>query len=207
MQVFPSDPLGLSRGIATVRTGLVKALALTTIIILVGLFAIGWPALLFAGAMLGGALVWSLTTLRTPIDQAKIIGPYLITVALFVIHVAEEYLGHMERVLSALSGREISQSSFLLLAAFFAPVFWLSGAVLMLRRSQLGDFISSVFLFGMVAGEASHFAFPFLEDRTFHYSARMVTAVPLIGSALLTLLTVRREVRAVQIEKGLTCID
>ena len=62
----------------------------------------------------------------------------------------------------------MSQTDFLILAAFFAPAFWLLGAVLMLKRSQLGDYIASVFYFGMIAGEPSHFAFPFLENGTFH---------------------------------------
>lgn len=190
-----------------VRQGLVKAFSLTAAVVLAGVCTIGFPALLFSVAMGGGAALWAATTLRTPIDPARIIVPYLVTVSLFICHVGEEYLGHIERLLSLLLGHAISQSSFLLLAAFFAPIFWLAGAVLMLRRSQLGDFIASVFLFGMIAGEASHFAFPFMEDGTFHYSAGMGTTLPLIGSAVVTLLTVLREVRVGRIKEDDVCVD
>lgn len=190
-----------------VRQGLAKAFALTAAIGLAGVCTIGFPALLFSIAMGGGAALWAATTLRTPIDPARVIVPYLATVALFICHVGEEYLGHIERLLSLLSGHAISQSNFLLLAAFFAPIFWLAGVVLMLRGSQLGDFIVSVFLFGMIAGEASHFAFPFMENGTFHYSAGMVTALPLIGSAFVTLLTVLREIRAVRTKEDDACVD
>lgn len=200
---------GISRNdrAGRVRRGLAKAFSLTAAIVLAGVGTIGFPALLFSIAMGGGAALWAATTLRTPIDPARIIVPYLATVALFICHVGEEYLGHIERLLSLLSGYAIPQSSFLLLAAFFAPIFWLAGAVLMLRGSPLGDFIASVFLFGMIAGEASHFAFPFMEDGTFHYSPGMVTALPLIGSAFVTLLTVLREVRDGRIKEDDLCVD
>lgn len=166
------------------RLGLAKAAALIALVLAVGLPTIGFPIALFSVALLGGLAVWSLTLLRDPIAPERVIIPYLCTIALFVIHVGEEYLFHIERTLSAVSGFEISQQQFLLLAGFFAPTLWIAGAILFLRRSQIGEYIVSTFYFGMIFGEASHFAFPFQESGRFHYSAGMVTAVPLILSAI-----------------------
>lgn len=177
------------------RQGLAKAAALISTTLLIGVTALGIPAVLFSIALLGGLAVWGATTLRTPIDPRRIIVPYLMTVALFVVHVLEEYLTHIEQLLSTISGYTITQSNFLLLAAFFAPVFWVTGAALLLKGSQLGEYIASTFYFGMIAGESSHFIFPFLEDGHFHYASGMITALPLIACAAyalrLTVIAVR----------------
>jgi hypothetical protein len=169
------------------QSGLAKAAALIATILVVGITTVGFPALLFAVALLGGLVVWTATTLRTPIDSGRMIVPYLVTVTLFLVHVLEEYLTHIELLLSTISGFTITQSDFLLLAAFFAPAFWVAGAALLLMGSQLGEYIASTLYFGMIAGESSHFIFPFLEDGHFHYASGMITAVPLIVSAAYTL--------------------
>jgi hypothetical protein len=175
--------------------GLSKAGALIVTLLLAGLPTVGFPAALFALALFGGVALWAATTLRTPVDPAKVIVPYLITVAIFVVHVLEEYLTHVDRLLAAISGHAVSEPAFLVVAAFFAPTLWLAGAVLLLERSQLGDYIASTFYFGMIVGESSHFAFPFLESGRLHYASGMITAVPLIASAALALRRTIVEVR------------
>jgi hypothetical protein len=70
-----------------------------------------------------------LTTYRTPIDPQTIIVPYLVTVIVFIVHVSEEFGTHVERYLSQLSGLQVTQSDFLIIAAFSAPIVWLLGAV------------------------------------------------------------------------------
>jgi hypothetical protein len=169
------------------RRGLAKAVAVIATTLAIGSLAVGLPAVLFSIALLGGLAVWAATTLRAPVEPERIIVPYLVTVCLFLAHVLEEYLTHVEQLLSTISGHTITQTNFLLLAAFFAPAFWVAGAALLLRGSQLGEYIASTFYFGMVAGESAHFVFPFLQDGHFHYASGMITAVPLIASAAYTL--------------------
>jgi hypothetical protein len=181
--------------------GIAKAAALIATILVIGISTVGFPALLFSAALLGGLVVWAATTLRTPIDPGRIIVPYLVTVILFLVHVLEEYITHIEQLLSTISGHTITQPNFLLLAAFFAPAFWVAGAALLLKGSQWGEYIASTFYFGMIAGELSHFIFPFMEDGHFHYASGMITAVPLIASAAYTL---RLTVRAVRAAKDLS---
>src|SRR5687768_1432126 len=94
---------------------------------LFGFLTVGFAGVLFSVAFVGGLVFWLLTTFRTPIDPEKIIVPYLITVILFMIHVYEEYVSHIELVLTELSGSQVTQSQFLTIAAFCGPIVWLLG--------------------------------------------------------------------------------
>jgi hypothetical protein len=175
------------------RRSIVYAIVFIIALASLGYLAVGPPAVLMSAAFVGGLVLWLLTTYRAPVEPQAIIGPYLLTVILFIVHVAEEYVSHIERSLSAISGVAVSQSDFLAVAAFAAPIVWLAGAVMTLRGWPFGFFFASTFLFGMMFGELSHLAFPFLEDGTFHYSHGMLTAVLPIASAWYTFSLVRRE--------------
>ncbi len=139
------------------------------------------PAIIFTVASAGGFILWMVTTYRTPVDPQKIIVPYLLTVILFIIHVYEEYLTDFEGLVTDISGVHVLERDFLTVAAFIAPVLWLTGAVLLLKRTDLGYYILSFLFVAMTIAELSHFVFPFLEDGTFHYTSGMYTAaLPLI---------------------------
>jgi hypothetical protein len=138
-----------------------------------GYLIVGFSGILFSVAFAGGFILWFLTTCKTPINPQQIILPYLVTIIFFIIHVYEEYVSHIEITLEKISGFRVSQNQFLIIAAFAAPIVWLSGAVMVLKRWSFGYFLVSTFLFGMMLGEVSHFVFPFMEDGTFHYSAGM----------------------------------
>lgn len=162
---------------------------------LTGFFTVGFAGLLFSAAFAGGFILWLLTTFRQPVEPDKIIVPYLITVIFFIVHVFEEYVFHIERVLTQLSGFEVTQQKFLIIAAFAAPVVWLSGAVMLIKRWDFGYFFVSTFLFGMMFAELSHFVSPFLEDGTFHYSPGMFTALLPVISGWLMFGIVLREMK------------
>jgi len=148
-----------------------------------GYLAVEFAGMLFSVTFIGGFIFWLLTTYRTPVNPDTIIVPYLITLACFIIHVYEEYVSHIERTLSTMSGTEVTQHNFLTIAAFIGPIVWLSGATMLITRWSFGYFLLGTFLFGMMIGELSHFVFPFMEDGRFHYSAGMYTAILPIGSA------------------------
>lgn len=156
---------------------------------------LGYPAGLFSTTFGGGLVVWLATTYRVPVDPEKLILPHLVTVMLFIVHVYEELVSHIELFMSRLTGLHVSQQDFLTIAAFIAPIIWLAGAVMMLRRWHFGYFFASVFYFGMMFGEPTHFIFPFIENGRFHYVAGMYTALlPCIGGWY-TFTVVVREMR------------
>jgi hypothetical protein len=177
------------------RNSLIYALLLVAAIVVFGYFAAGDVVFLFSATFVGGLILWTATTYRADIDPNKIIVPYLLTVIFFIGHVYEEYTSHIEVALGAIMHIQLTQHEFLTVAAFIGPVIWLAGAMLILIGVRLGYFLVSVFLFGMMFGELSHFAFPFMENGKFHYVAGMYTCALPIASAWYTFLIMSREAK------------
>lgn len=138
---------------------------------------LAFPAGLFSATFVGGFIVWMFTTYRTPVDPRCLVVPHLLTVMLFIIHVYEEYRTHIEVVMSRLTGLQVSQQNFLTIAAFIAPVIWIAGLLLAQKRLAFGYYLVSVFYFGMMFGELTHFVFPLILDHRFHYMSGMYTAL------------------------------
>src|SRR5262245_60775599 len=134
------------------------------------------PALIFSIASVGGFLLWMATTYQTPVEPQKVIVPYLLTIVLFIMHVYEEYLTDFEVAITDITGFHVLERNFLTVAAFVGPIIWLSGAILLLKRTQVGYYLLSFFFVAMTMAELSHFIFPFLENGTFHYVSGMYTA-------------------------------
>lgn len=139
--------------------------------------ALAFPAGLFTAAFIGGFIVWMFTTYRAPVDPHCLVVPHLLTVMLFIVHVYEEYRTHIEVVMTRLTGLQVSQQNFLTIAAFIAPVIWIGGLLLAQKRWAFGYFLVSVFYFGMMFGELTHFVFPLIVDHRFHYMSGMYTAL------------------------------
>jgi hypothetical protein len=146
---------------------------------------------------IGGFVLWQLTTYRTPIDPHKIIVPYLLTVIVFIAHVYEEYRAYIMGYPNIMQGAPFTITLELLVtfAAFLAPIWWLLGAVMMLKRWSAGYFTVSTFLFGMMFIEPTHFLAPFWQNGTFHYVGGMWTAILPIMLGWYTFLLVRREIK------------
>ena len=142
------------------------------------------PAVVFSVASIGGFILWMLTTYKTPLDTQKIIVPYLLTVIFFIIHVYEEYITDFEVAMTDITGFHMLEKNFLTVAAFFAPIIWITGAILLIKKTHIGYYFLSFFFVAMTVAELAHFVFPFLEDGTFHYVSGMYTAaLPLIPAA------------------------
>src|SRR5215510_12862454 len=109
------------------QRSLIGAVAFILGLALVGYIGVGFAGALFSVAFVGGLVLWLLTTYRTPIDPQTIIIPYLVTVILFIVHVYEEFVAHVEHQLTKLSGLPVTQTDFLVIAAFSAPIVWLLG--------------------------------------------------------------------------------
>lgn len=154
------------------------------------------PAVIFAFASIGGFILWIATTYRTPIDTEKLIVPYLLTVIFFIVHVYEEYVTDFEAAITDITGFHMLERNFLTVAAFAAPIMWITGAILIIKKTQIGFYFLSFLYFAMMFAELSHFIFPFMEDGTFHYVSGMYTAaIPLIPAGYgfyLTLSEIRK---------------
>ena len=176
-------------------------------ILYVFVFAVAWfvheyvlvGVLAFAVVPLfiGGFSLWWFTTRNTPINPHAIIVPYLVTVIAFIAHVYEEYRAFIEGYPHVLLGIPIELNLELMLtfAGFLGPILWLLGAVMMLKRSSVGYFIASTFLFGMMFIEPTHFLAPFLQTGSFHYVGGMWTAILPIGMGWFTFILLRREMK------------
>ncbi len=142
------------------------------------------PAVVFSVASIGGFILWMFTIYRTPIDTQKIIVPYLLTIIFFIIHVYEEYVTDFEVAITDITGFHMLEKNFLTVAAFLAPVLWITGAILIIKKTHIGFYFLSLMYVAMMFAELSHFIFPFMEDGTFHYVSGMYTAaIPLFPAA------------------------
>lgn len=161
---------------------IILALSFTAFIMVVSFYLMGIvPMIVFSIFLIGGFIAWAKTTYQVPINPNKIIIPYLLSVIFFIIHVYEEYLTDFSGAISELSGFHIPEKNFLLVAAFAAPILWLSGAVLLLKQNPFGYYLTWGFFIAMVYSELAHFVFPFVNDGKFEYFPGMYTALlPLI---------------------------
>ncbi len=153
------------------------------------------PAIVFTVASAGGFVLWRFTTYKTPIDPHKVIIPYLITIILFILHVYEEYLTDFEVAVTDIFGFHVQEQVFMTIAAFMAPAMWITGAILLLKKTQFGYYFLSFFIVAMTMAELSHYLFPFMEDGTFHYVSGMYTAALPLIPALYALTIILREIK------------
>ncbi len=176
-----------------------KQISLTIVLLFIAVF-IGMalvllgqiPAVIFSVASVGGFILWLATTYRTQIDTQKVIVPYLMTILFFVVHVYEEYVIDFEVAMTDITGFHMLERNFLTVAAFVGPIIWITGAILLIKRTHIGFYFLSFFYVAMMMAELPHFIFPFLEDGTFHYVSGMYTAaIPLIPAGYGFYITMR----------------
>ena len=108
------------------------------------------------GALGLGIVFWCLTSLKHPTDPYVLLPPYLLTAALLMLHITEEYLFDFGNRISAITSGQWSTESFLWTLGFGFPVVWILGAVAITRRNPLGGFVSSFLFCGMLLGEPTH---------------------------------------------------
>jgi hypothetical protein len=150
-------------------------------------------ALAYVPLFSGGFIVWWFTTRQAPIEPHRVIVPYLLTVIMCIVHVYEEYTA-LQLGFPAITPLPASFLEMVTFAASLAPVLWLLGAVMMLKRLPLGYFVASTFMFGMMFIEPTHLIAPFWPTGRFHYVGGMWTAAVLAGMGWYTFLTIRREI-------------
>lgn len=165
---------------------LILTLVFACVMVLVGYLLMGpVPAAIFAVFLFGGVGLWRFTTYGRPVAPDRIIVPYLLTVMLFIIHVLEEYLTGFHTAISDLTGHNVSEQNFLIVAGFIGPLLWLSGLALFYLRTEIGNYLVAAFFVAMILSELAHFAFPIAAGEPFGYFPGLYTAIlPLIPAAV-----------------------
>jgi hypothetical protein len=124
---------------------------------------------------------WRLTSYGRPVDPGPMVVPYLITVILFKIQVGEEYLTAAWDAFGRV-GQPLSEQAVVVVAGTIVPIFWLLGLILLYRRTEIGNWMTWVFIVAMAVVEASHLILPFLDTGRFSYFPGLYACVPLIAA-------------------------
>ncbi|MBI1221395.1 MAG: HXXEE domain-containing protein [Bacteroidetes bacterium] len=157
--------------------------------------------IVIGGASAGGFLLYLKTGYKYRFDTSKVIVAYLLTVIFFIIHVYEEYIFGFEHIASQLSGEEVSQKSLLTIAAFFGPVMWITGAILIIKQWALGYYFLAFFFVAMTVAELTHFIFPFILYGGWRYTAGVTTAALPLIPAWYGLIVTLKETKRIRDEK------
>ncbi|BDX33380.1 hypothetical protein TUM20985_39270 [Mycobacterium antarcticum] len=164
------------RDLHRARRTVYLAAGVAAVIVATGYPFLGVIAIAICALFAVSFLPWRLTTYGRPADPPPLIVPYLVAVILFMIHVGEEYLTDIWDAFSRL-GQPMSERTFFLVAATIAPIFWLLGLILLYRRTEIGNWITWVFVVAMAVVEASHFMFPYLDTGHFGYFPGLYTCL------------------------------
>lgn len=130
------------------------------------------------GAMVAGFVAWLRTTLRRPPSAAAILPAYLLALALFLLHVLEEYAFGFAGRIAAAAHVHWTEAQFVEVIVLLGPAIWIAGAIGIYRRHPLGNFVAWFFFIGMIVGEPTHLlVFPFMEGGRYHYFPGMWSAL------------------------------
>lgn len=123
------------------------------------------PTLIIGFCALGcGIVFWMRTSFRNPTDPALLLPPYLITAALLMLHIVEEYVFDFGTKIGNITQGIWTTDQFLWTIGFFFPAVWIFGAYAIARRNPLGGFVSCFIFIGMLLGEPTHLlVFPIRE--------------------------------------------
>lgn len=70
------------------------------------------PTLIVCGSMMVGFVLWMKTTFRTPIDSEKVIPIYLMTLTLFFVYIAEEFITDFPGAINSVFGSSWTMGNF-----------------------------------------------------------------------------------------------
>jgi deazaflavin-dependent oxidoreductase (nitroreductase family) len=157
---------------------------LIAVVLAVAIVAAGYPSLgviaIAICALFGISFVpWRLTSYGRPIDADPLVVPYLVTVILFKLQVGEEYLTAAWDAFGRI-GQPLSERTLVVVAGTIVPIFWLLGLILLVLRTEIGNWMTWVFVVAMAIVEPSHLFFPFLETGRFGYFPGLYACLPLM---------------------------
>ncbi|SEM95259.1 hypothetical protein SAMN05192583_1641 [Sphingomonas gellani] len=128
-----------------------------------GWMLVGWPPVVIVGGSGAiGLLLWLRTYRHGPVSPAVILPPFLLTVAMLEVHMAEEYLAGFAPAMSRLFDIGWTERGFLLVFAFAGPAIYALTALGLFRGVRLAGFVAAFIFVGPGAAEFTHFLFPLL---------------------------------------------
>lgn len=159
------------------------------------------PMLIVCGSMVGGLVLWLKTTFRTPVETSRLLPVYLLTLSLFFLHIAEEFITDFPDGINTVFGSVWTMRDFALLIALLGPAVWIGGAIGLYYRNPIGYYLAWFVFFGMLIGEPTHYlVFPVVQSAQgggYAYFSGMWTAlfpmIPAVYGLVLTLQEVKRQ--------------
>jgi len=116
------------------------------------------------GALATGWILWIRTSLKYPTDPKLLLPPYLLTAALLMFHIAEEYAFDFGNRIAAIADGIWTTEEFLWSLGLGFPLIWIAGAFAIAKRNPFGGFVSWFVFCGMLLGEPTHLiVFPIRE--------------------------------------------
>ncbi len=149
-----SNELHVKRNYGNARRTVILAAVIAILLVAIGYPYLGVIAIAICGLFRISFIPWRLTTYGRPADPRPIVVSYLIAVIFFKIHVGEEYLTEIWNAFSGI-GQPMTEQTFFLVAATIAPIFWLTGLILLYLRTEIGNWMTWVFVIAMALIEAS----------------------------------------------------
>jgi len=165
------------------RVQIAAAFFFTSTVLVVGYSLLGLlPAFLFAFGFVGGFVLW-LAIPRTPMFST-FRKPYYLTLALFVLHKAEERHFEFFPALARITGKPVPQpDSFLAVMLYALAGAWLLVPYLVKKEASFGYYLAWTFFTSMGVIELAHFAFPFFTPERYGYFPGMASVVLLAPAA------------------------
>lgn len=154
------------------------ALAFITVAAINGYRNVGWIVAVIIGmAAVGGLTMWLLTTFHKPAEPKVIVPLYLLSLVGLKIHIIEEYVTDFPEAMSHTFGIHFTEHEFVLEIALGLWVIWLLGAVGLMKRNPLGNFVCWFLFIAMMFSELTHFWFPTQSPEHAFYYPGMYTAL------------------------------
>jgi hypothetical protein len=154
-----------------------SAAVFTAAVVALGYVLLGFiPMALFALGFVGGLLFWIFIPAEVPFAAIRV--PYLLCLALFVLHKLEERYLDFFPALSRLTGVPVpgeGSPPAVLLYAFAGA--WLLIPWLVGRKHAFGYFLAWTFFASMGITELAHFVFPFFTGSPYGYFPGMASAL------------------------------
>lgn len=136
------------------------------------------PFGIVCGSMVVGLVAWRKTNWRHPTDPKRLLPIYLITAAMLMLHIWEEYLFDFAPRIAEITGGDWTEGQFLFMILFWLPSVWIIGAVGIYFRHPLGNYVAWLIFVGMVFGEPAHvLVFPVRAAGPYDYFPGMWSAL------------------------------
>lgn len=178
--------LQLSSGDSTTKSPIAVALVVLFATAITASAYLGYKSLLFtflfASPAIAGLVLWFAFPTRVTFTQIRV--PYLLCIALFILHLTEERLTNYMPILFELTGSaRPPKGSIYGTVLSLTLLTWIVGPFLLRRNYSVGIYFAWTFFAAMGIAEMAHFYYPFMRGGSYGYFPGMLTQVLLAPAA------------------------